>query len=71
MLSELYIFSVNSTLKGLRYGILSRLRFQGKAVGYWQELLTPIGRIEPKVEAHCVNQILVQTSVDGLYSLGF
>ena len=27
-------------------------------VGYWQELLTPIGRTVPKVEAHRVSQIL-------------
>ena len=44
--------------RGTSYGILSRLRFRGKAVGYWQGLLTPIGRIAPKVEARCVSQIL-------------
>ena len=54
----LYIFSVNSTLKGTSLGILSRLQFRGKALGYWQELLTPTGRMAPKVETRCVNQIL-------------
>jgi len=44
----LYILSLNLTLTSL--GILSRLQFRGKAVGYWQELLTPTGRIAPQGE---------------------